>query len=192
MPQTDRGADLGRYQAARIAADVKDKLARTGRAVEAYRRTEVARREAGELDAEILARVHVDRRGERDRHLDDVRRERRDAGNRSGALGNFGNMIERDLGVAGDFRLAGEHGAFFRRTAIIHSAAQHADPAGLALARTAIMRDRNPAGQASINQRLAIVGLDGLAVDDEVERSTHKDSTGQQRARGPLCLTTPA
>src|SRR5436305_10099561 len=50
----DGGADLGRHQPARIAADVKDQLGRSGRTIGAHRRAELARREAGELDAEIL------------------------------------------------------------------------------------------------------------------------------------------
>ena len=45
------------------------------------------------------------------RHLDDVGGERRDAGHQSGALRDFGDVLERDRRVADHLGLAGEHGA---------------------------------------------------------------------------------
>ena len=181
MAGADRRADLGRHQPAGIAPDMEDELARSAGAVETHRRAEVARREAGELDAEILPRPHLDRACERDDDLDDVRGERRDAGDGAGALGNLRHMIERDLGIADDFRLAGEHGAFFGGAAIVDPAAHHGDAAGLALARVAIVRDRDPARQARVHQRLAAIGFDGLAVDDEIE--THATLLTRERRR---------
>ena len=58
------------------------------RAVLAHGRAQVARRKAGELHAEILARPDLERVGERDDDLDDVGRERRHAGDDAGALGD--------------------------------------------------------------------------------------------------------
>jgi hypothetical protein len=119
---------------------MEDEFARSAGAVETHRRAEIARREAGEFDAQILPRPHFDRACQCDDHLDDIGGKRRDAGDGSGTLGDLRDVIERDLGVADDFRLASKHGAFLGGAAIVHPAAYNGHAAGLALAGVAVVR----------------------------------------------------
>jgi hypothetical protein len=99
-------------------------------------------------------------------------------------LGNFRNVIECNRRIADDLGLAGEHRALLGSAAVVHLSADDGHAAGLALAGTAVVRDRDPAGKSRVDESLAVIGLDGLAVDDEIER-THTDHSGVLRRVTP-------
>ena len=175
VARLDRRANLRGHESAGVAPDMEDQLAGRGRAVEPHRGAEVACREARELDTQILSRAHGHRRIEQHRNLDDVGRELGDARHQSGPLRDFGHMVERDRRVADHLGLASKHGALVSSSLVVNLTAHDGHAAGLALPRAAVVRDRDPAGKAGVDERLPAIGLDGLAVDDEVE--THAHST---------------
>ena len=97
----------------------------------------------------------VDRRIEQHRHFHDVGCERGDAGHQSGAFGDFGDVLERDRRVADDLGLAGEHGALVGGALVVDLTAHDGHAAGFALPRAAVVRNRDPAGEAGVDERLA-------------------------------------
>ena len=152
---------------------MKDQLVRIERAVEAAGRAVFPRGEACELRLDVLPRPILQRRLQRHRDFDHLGRQFADFRDDPGDLGGLRHLFERDHGIAVDGRLAGEDRAAVRGPLVVDGARLHGDPARLALAGTAVVRNDHPAAEAGIHQGLADPGADRLAVDDELARVGH-------------------
>ena len=185
VPGPDSRAELGRDQPARQSPDMKHELGIVPRAVHATARAVFARREAGELDPEILAGPERERRVELDHDFEHLRGQRGYLREDAGTLGRHRHFIEHDFGVAFDCGEARQHGVAVAGALVVDCAAHHGDAAGVALARTAIMRNHDPAAQTGIDQRLADLCFDRSAVDEKVASVTHGCHRGSGERIGP-------
>src|SRR5215212_3576374 len=181
VAEADRVAERGRDHAALVALDVEHELGVVEAAVEIGGRAVVPRREAGEGRLHVLARQVGEGRVQPHHHLGDLEREPAHGGERARALRRHRNLVEQDLGVALDRRLAGADQVAIVAALGVDIPGHHPHQAGVALPGAAIVGDQHAGREPGVDESVAEAHPELLAVDREGALIAHDQSSFSNR-----------